>query len=567
MTRPHRAQHSLRAIGLLLLSLFAATQSSAFRPSGDLGVDVQPLGAEPAFLPRHHEPTADEIARRDCEQKVRAALQEPALPGAPKLDTSRDELLFAVKAEPVLFVSEPRYIDDEPISEGVQSFRKLLATSSYPWDALAELRDHFRALPRDGRAVLLKDGYLYADSPALGKALLHQVSAQHLFGHDRIWIQRGENTYFADRRKGNYYWADGPNQGDAVRLLLFDRIGFGEPNAAPLHRDLRSLRYRLNFTRMQVQHVSSEHVVALLQYGNRWVPSLLKSQGARLELECEIADPATRKQVEAERSITARRQLGVQVLRDAMLASIAEGLPFDEPRHEYGMQFDGRLRVKWRAAYYSRKKHYDFTGDQYDVYDRLGRPLVPQVCVDFLTDTFERASGTWYNRQGQPPGKTRGTLDFGTELDKPWLRRAPDFVNFASQQKDWFDVLSVSGEDQVPIGERETLLSYLDGHVRDFQPGDVIILKGYTPWDPRTMHFHSFFVYESDPLTGLPIAIVGNAGRPSLRVWETESKRTPKRAIHYRLRPNVEWMEKVFAAQLPNVTATPMTLTPKGVVD
>jgi hypothetical protein len=63
------------------------------------------------------------------------------------------------------------------------------------------------------------------------------------------------------------------------------------------------------------------------------------------------------------------------------------------------------------------------------------------------------------------------------------------------------------------------------------------------------------------------MAIVGNAGRPSLRIWETESKRTPKRAIHYRLRPKVEWMEQVFAAQLPNVTNTPMTLTPKGVVD
>lgn len=566
MTRLHRAQHSLRAVGLLLLTLFAATQSSAFRPTDDLGVDVQPLGAEPAFLPRHHEPSVDEAARRECEQKLRTALQEPALPGTPKLNANREELLFGTKAEPVLFVNAPVY-DGEPVAEGVASFRKWLAESTHPWDVLAQLQDHFEQLPRDGRAVLLKDGYLYADSPDLGKALLHNVTAQQLFGHERIWIQRGENTYFAERRKGSYYFVDGPNKGDAVRLLLFDRIGFGEPTAAPLHRDLRSLRYRLNFTRMQVQHITEQHIVALLQYGNRWVPSLLKSQGAHLDLECEIADPRTKAQVAKERAMTARRQLGVQVLRNAMLAQIAEGLPFDEPRHEYGMQFDGRLRGKWRGAYFSGKRHYDFTGDQYDVYDRLGRPLVPQVCVDFLTDTFERASGTWYHPQGQRPGKTEGTLNFGTELDKPWLRRAPDFVNFATQQKEWFDVLAVKNEDQVPIGDRDALLSYLEGSIRDFLPGDIIILKGYTPWDPRTMHFHSFFVYESDPLSGLPIALVGNAGRPSLRVWQTESKRTPKRAIHYRLRPNVEWMENVFAASLPNVTSDPPTLTPKGVVD
>jgi hypothetical protein len=449
------------------------------------------------------------------------------------------------------------------------SYRQWLKDSTYPWDVLAQLHDHFSIMPANGRAVLLKDGYLYADSPRIARALVAQVTAPQLFGHDQIWVQRGERIFHAERRKGNYYYTDGPLEGDMVRLLLFDRIGFGDPaQASPaLHRDVRSLRYRLHFTRMQVRHITQDHIVALLKYRDRWVPTLLKSTGPHLDMECEITDTRTQSLVNDERETIGRRQRAVQVLRKAMLAEIDEKLPFDEPRHEYGMQFDGFLRRQWRAAYFSGKRHYNFNGDRYEVYDQQGRPVVPQVCVDFLTDTFERASGTWYTPRGETPQKRVGALDFGTEIEKPWLRRAPDFVNYVKEHGEWFETLDINRDDQIPLGEREALRSYLVGRARDFRPGDILIIKGYTPWDPKTMHYHSFFLYETDPLSGLPIALVGNTGRPSMRVWEREAKRTPKRAIIHRLRPRIEWMERIFAAQLDQVDETPATLTPSGAVD
>ena len=81
-----------------------------------------------------------------------------------------------------------------------------------------------------------------------------------------------------------------------------------------------------------------------------------------------------------------------------------------------------------------------------------------------------------------------------------------------------------------------------------------MVIRGYTPfekpWQRRVMHYHSFFVYETDPVTGVPIAIVGNPGRPSLRVWETEARRTPRRAIWHRIRPHLHWLESVVSPTL-----------------
>ena len=59
------------------------------------------------------------------------------------------------------------------------------------------------------------------------------------------------------------------------------------------------------------------------------------------------------------------------------------------------------------------------------------------------------------------------------------------------------------------------------------------------------MHFHSFFIYELDPVSGVPIALVGNPGRPSIRTWQFEGLRTPRRSIWYRIRPRFEWLEQV----------------------
>ena len=59
---------------------------------------------------------------------------------------------------------------------------------------------------------------------------------------------------------------------------------------------------------------------------------------------------------------------------------IEEGLPFDEPKTEDGQQ-DGKLRAEWRRAYLRGDVEYQFNEDTYWVFNREGRPHVPQVCV------------------------------------------------------------------------------------------------------------------------------------------------------------------------------------------
>ena len=102
---------------------------------------------------------------------------------------------------------------------------------------------------------------------------------------------------------------------------------------------------------------------------------------------------------------------------------------------------------------------------------------------------------------------------------------------------------------RVPLKHSISLSEYLANESDRFIPGDVVLIRGYAPWDkpwrPRVMHFHSFFVYESDPITGFPSMLVGNPGRPLLQTWQFEAFRTPNRSIWYRMRPTLPWLEEV----------------------
>jgi hypothetical protein len=489
--------------------------------------------------------TPSEVSRRTCEQRMREVLAEPAVPGIPAIDDRRAEFLARAKAEPVIFVRAPEY-EAEPENLTVRGYRQMMRGGN-AWGTVTRILEESAGFPKQARDALLRDGYLYADDPDLAYALVSLVAPHQLFGHDRIWIERGEQVLHADKKNGRFYYTDGPLEGERVRLLLFDRAGGGDTPPPPLHRDLRTLRYSLHFDRMQLRHVTESHIIANLHYGKWWVPTVLKTTGAHVEVECESLDPSLARDVAAFRIEGARRERAVQGLRRAMLAELDEALPFDEPLHEYGFQLDGLLRRKWLTAYRRGRDKFAFNGDSYRVFDPKGRPLTPEVCVDFLTDTLERTSGTRYRAHGELPGRIPGKLDFDTmqPAERLDLRRVPGFVDYAKSHPDWFEVKD--DEANVPLGHRTAFFAYLAEHASDFAPGDAVLIKGKTPWDPVHVHFHSFFIYESDPVTGMPLVVVGNAGRPSLRSWETEVKRTPERSILHRIRLQTSWLESIMA--------------------
>jgi hypothetical protein len=106
-------------------------------------------------------------------------------------------------------------------------------------------------------------------------------------------------------------------------------------------------------------------------------------------------------------------------------------------------------------------------------------------------------------------------------------------------------VQAIPEPQRVALGRWDALLRHLTDPAAGYRQGDILVIHGWTPWDERERHFHSVFVYESDPFTGAPIWLAGNAGTPSLRPWWTEATRTPKRSIVARIRPRLEWLESV----------------------
>jgi hypothetical protein len=561
--------HTIRFFaGLVLLGV---TQC---RPNvGTSTEEVQPTVGARLNQPRTHTPNGAELERQQCEERLSDVLAAPAMPGATLFEANRLEILTQAKALPMLLVDTPEHSDEEArsaqgdgdISAAVKSFRKLLRETAHPWDALKLLLPNFEEFPQNGRDTLLRDGYLFADDPELAFALVNLVKARHLFGQERIWIRRGEDLYYAERRRGSYYFVDGPNAGEQVRLLLLDRIGHGPPPTHTLLRDVRALRYRLHFSRAEIRHITEDSIVANLRYGKVSVPTVLRSSGTNLSVECEVLGQELREEVAILRQEAERRQRVVQALRQSMLAQIDEQLPFDEPRREYGLQLDGRLRSNWLHAYMSGEASYAFSGTRYEVFDAKGRPLVPQVCVDFLTDTLERTSGTWFRGRNEEPGRSVGSLDYNPidMLERAKLRRVPGFLEFARTHPEQFEVLDVPKSERVMLGNRKEFLANLLTHREDYQPGDMLIIRGFTPWDPKEMHYHSFFVYESDPLSGIPLAVVGNAGRPSVRYWEVEARRTPEREIWHRVRPTTRWLESILPEDA-NIPKTPFPISPRG---
>src|SRR5262249_27967011 len=149
----------------------------------------------------------------------------------------------------------------------------------------------------------------------------------------------------------------------------------------------------------------------------------------------------------------------LEPLRAVIREQVDESLPFDEPKTEDGQQ-DGKLRPEWRTAYLQGRSQYEFNGDQYWVFDRNGRPHVPQVCIDFIADTFERTSGTWWRSRNELRERVVGRLNLDS-LALENKRSVEQFIAFATAHPEWFDVYTPPPEQRVPLRNREKFFAAL----------------------------------------------------------------------------------------------------------
>jgi hypothetical protein len=484
--------------------------------------------------------TAQESARARCEAAIARARRKPALPGALAAGRKRAEILARAKSYPVLFVRAPHPDPDATLESRL--LRGELERSSSPAYTLHHLYDHFEHRPELARSVLLREGYLYADSPAMASALVDAVELRHLFRAGELVIQRGSTLLHAVKSHGYWYrYSDGPDRGRRARLLLFDRVWVkGHPPGPPLHRELSAVAARRGSTRIRVERITSDSIVAQLRYGGTWVPALLRTSGAKVTLGCELVPPKLEARVSAARDNALAHRRVVAAERGAIEKLVHERIPFDEPKTEHGQQ-DGNLRPAWRWAYKLGMTLYKFNDDRYHVFDREGRPIPPEVCIDFITDTLERASGTWWKSDDSPRERVEGRLDFNV-LGIDNRRSVERFIRFAWAHPQWFDVYDLAQDERPAFIHRDDFYGQIYAHRDRYIPGDIVAIYG--PRSDGKMHYHSFYVVESDPITGMPILLAGNSGRPRLRAWDNVMRSAPLRSIKTRIRPRLEWLER-----------------------
>ncbi len=494
----------------------------------------------------------------ECQARWETLSHAPAAPGTPGLDASRAELLARTKGEPLVFVRAPAHAPSK--SAPVRGYRRALESARFPWDWVGRIDERLRYTPRIARQVFLKSGYLYAERPDLGVALADRMKLDHLFDEPRLSIERGSERLEVTRdRKRGYLYASGPDSGKPARLLLFDRVGVvGEDLGPNIGRDVRTLAHELGFERMKIVRISDEHILTELRYGSVWVKSVLRSEGPRVSLECEIPPPQGNDSLARERHRIAKRERVLSAFRSSMLAQIEDELPFDEPRREWGQQ-DGHLRFHWLLAYTNNEDHYFFNNDRYPVFTPKGQPAPPQVCIDFITETLERATGTHFRPRGVKPGRERGGVDFD-ELLGPRRRQVTTFLDYAKERKDLFEFESLSVKNQTPFTFKHQFYRHLARDANLYPPGTIVVIRGYAPWDFFSVpHYHTFFVYESDPVTGVPMLLSGNAGKPRVQTWESVMSRAPGRAIRFRIHPKIDWWAGVVREpKTPSSAAPPL---------
>ena len=527
-----------------VLALACSEQAAVPRPPGhEAGVPPQPATQAKTAL------EVDATARRQrlssCRSRIAEAVKEQGQIGAPLLEERRAQILGRAKATPVLFTQQPHVEGTE--RPAAQRLRQRLSENPTPRE-LGDLYRNFYLRPELARSVLLRDGYLYTEEPGLAFALVQKVELSHLFSDEVIRIQRGSQVFEARRSEGEYVYATGPEVGQPAKVLLFDRVwNDSEAPTRSLHVDLETVADALGFWRSRLEYASDHWVVLNLLYGEQWVLSLFRRNGAALNLECELLEPRYEREVMHARAREKRQRALLVRQHRAIEAMIEEALPFDEPRTEEGQE-DGKLRPEWRGAYRLRRDWYEFNGDKYYVFDRHGRPRVPQVCIDFITDTLERASGTWWRSRDQERARVLGSLSFDA-FDIDNRRSVERFTKFAWEHPERFDVYYSTPDERIPLSEGDEFFAHLAEHAARYRPGDIINILGLR--SDEKYHYHSFFVFKADPVSGMPIWLAGNAGRPRLRSWYGEMLNAPRRSIQSRIRPRLEWLETVIDSGQP----------------
>jgi hypothetical protein len=481
-----------------------------------------------------------------CRAVAKAIEGEPGLPGAPAFEANRLEILGRARGEPMVLMREPPETPDARLSEALIASRRVLEKGR-PGSRVHELARRHKRDPRAIRELILRDGYAYSSDPHDALATVTALSLPDLFDEPEMWLMRGASTRKLKRevrgKEVAYRYVDGPDAGRAGDLLFGDRVALREEELkAPLHRDMRALADELGFDRARITHRTERAMVAELRFGARWARTVIEADGAALRLGCIAEDRAAREEVRAFQEADAPRRKALARMHAIVTSQVRAGLRFDRPEGETTADRDGLLRPAWATAYFQSRESFEHEDTRLPVFDSQGEPWPPQVCVDFILDTFERASGTWYRPRGEAPKHVKGLLDFN-DVGIPNRRAVLAFADFAETQPGLFEVRRFQGKERIPFGERSSFFGYLAENADEVRMGDVVAIHGLKR--DEKVHQHAILVEYTDPLTGFAYGLADQMKRPRRRTWEGIMAEAPKRSLLYRVRPTQALLEKM----------------------
>jgi len=448
----------------------------------------------------------------------------------------------------------------------VDELRQELQGSADPADTIFKVLKRTRHRIPVRRAIFLSEGYLFADAPHLALRLSQVLRLDHLFEERVVVVERGGQRLLARRHEGKYYWDDGtaagalPSKPEEANLLLLDRVSvLGSADLPPLHLDLGELKAALHYDRATVLRMTRGGWILGLSTGDVDSTVVVRPDAGLARLECESVDPSDAARLTEARARNSRRAALIQPILEAAHEIVQRRLPFDEPRTEDGQQ-DGHLRIAFRKAYEGYEQTYEFNGDRYFVFDGFGRPIVPQVCIDFITDSIEWGTGGKWANRGQRREHVRGAIDFKS-FGLENARSIEQVAEFGADHPEWFDMAFVPEAERIKFVHRSKFFAQIAARPLFYAVGDVVFILGLK--DDDRFHYHSFFVDAVDPLSGAPVLLVSNAGPPQVRTWEGEMQNAPLRSVIARLRLRTDLLEaaKRQVASSPGVPLTPSATT------
>lgn len=514
-----------------------------------------------------------------CRARWEAIEATAAEPGVPELDARRAAILGRARGPALLFARAPTPTSRDALPEAARTALERLDRDP-PGVRVSRAKAALKRDPRALRAALLREGYAFTTEPLDAFELVERVTLVDLFDEPRLVLERGASREVLVRaRHGKEHRYQRASDGRPAQLLFGDRItvadepaaaapgaappGAAAPDAAapdaasppavaapapPLHVDVGAFADAAGFDRLTPRRLTASALLAELRVApaGRTVRAVLDRRGAALELGCLVEPRDVRDEVVAAIEADAWRRRATAAMRAAVEEAVHDALPFDRPREVEGPDRDGELRPHWASAYLSRRQAFSVDDVTYPVFTPDGRPLPPQVCVDFVLDAWERASGRWYRPRGESPGRTAGRLDLDAEAI-PNRRGVLGFGDFASSRPDLFDVRRFQGIERVPFAERDRFFAGLTAAPptdrEPFRAGDVVAIHGLKR-DGR-VHQHAILVEGVDPVTGLPHALADQMKRPRRRTWEGIMAEAPKRSLLYRARPREALFRKL----------------------